>query len=101
MIYLFILPCVLLHTAFIGCRILISLFSLHLVGSLLTVGIIVSLLGLLPMVFSISAGRMIDRIGVRAPMLAGTGAVIAGLLLAFAAPQLEVLFVVTPLVGSG
>ncbi len=101
MLYLFLLPSILLHTAFGGCRVLAPLFALHLGASAFTVGIIMSLLGLLPMIFSISAGRLIDRIGVRGPMLAGTCTVIAGLLLAVAVPRLEILFLVTPLVGSG
>jgi MFS family permease len=101
MLYLFLLPCILLHTAFGGCRVLAPLFALHLGASAFTVGIIMSLLGLLPMIFSISAGRWIDRIGVRKPMLLGTFTVTAGLLLAVAVPRLEILFLVSPLVGSG
>ena len=101
MLYLLLLPCILLHTAFSGCRVLASLFALYLGASPFTVGVIISLLGLVPMIFSLSAGRLIDRIGVRGPMLVGTCMVIAGLLLAVAVPRLEILFLVTPLVGSG
>ena len=101
MLYYFLLPCILLHIAFAGCRILAPLFALHLEASPFTVGIIMSLLGVLPMIFSVSAGRVIDRIGVRRPMLAGACTVIVGLLLAVAVPRLEMLFLVTPLVGSG
>ena len=100
-LYDYILPVILMHTAFSGCRVLTTLFAIHLQASLFTIGIIMSLLGLLPMLFSVSAGRWIDRIGVRIPMLAGASAVIAGLALALAIPRLEVLFLVTPLVGSG
>jgi predicted MFS family arabinose efflux permease len=100
-LYAYLLPIILLHTAFSGYRVLAPLFAIHLQASPFTVGIIMSLLGLLPMLFSISAGRWIDRIGVRRPMLAGTISVIAGLALALAMPRMEILFLVTPLVGSG
>jgi predicted MFS family arabinose efflux permease len=42
-----------------------------------------------------------DRIGVRRPLLAGTASVICGISLAFLVPRLEMLFIVSCLVGSG
>jgi predicted MFS family arabinose efflux permease len=60
-----------------------------------------SLLAAVPMLFSIRAGRAIDRIGSRKPMLAGAAAVVGALLLACALPRLEALFVVSALAGSG
>lgn len=100
-IYLVVLPTVLLHLAFAGFRVNLSLFALSLQASPFTVGVIVSLMALLPMTFVIGAGRIIDRIGVRKPMLLGASATIAGLALVFAMPRIEVLFIVSPLVGSG
>ena len=99
--YLVVLPTVLLHLAFAGFRVNLSLFALSLHASPFTVGVIVSLMALLPMTFAIGAGRIIDRIGVRKPMLLGSCAAIAGLALVFAVPRLEMLFLVSPLVGSG
>ena len=100
-LYLVVLPTILLHLAFAGCRVNLSLFALNLHATPLTVGVVVSLLALLPMIFAVSAGRVMDRIGVRKPMLAGTCATIAGLVLVFAVPRIEVLFIASPLVGSG
>lgn len=100
-VYVFVLPTILLHFAFAGCRINLSLFALSLQASPFTVGVIVSLLALLPMTFAISAGRIIDRIGVRKPMLLGACSTIAGLALAYAVPRLEMLFIASPLVGAG
>ena len=100
-VYLVVLPTILLHFAFAGCRINLSLFALSLQASPFTVGVIVSLLALLPMTFAISAGRIIDRIGVQKPMLLGACSTIAGLTLAYAMPRLEMLFIASPLVGAG
>ncbi len=96
-----ILPAFLLSLAFAGFRVNLSLFALSLQASPFTVGVAVSLLAILPMIFAVTAGRVIDRIGVRKPMLLAASAMIAGLGLAFAVPQLEMLFIVSPLVGSG
>jgi predicted MFS family arabinose efflux permease len=100
-LYLVVLPTILLHLAFAGCRVNLSLFALSLNATPLTVGVVVSLLALLPMAFAVSAGRVMDRIGVRRPMLLGACATIAGLVLVFAVPRIEVLFIASPLVGSG
>ena len=100
-IYFVVLPTILLHLAFAGFRVNLSLFALSLQASPFTVGVIVSLMALVPMTFVISAGRIIDRIGVRKPMLLGASATIAGLALVFAVPRLDVLFIASPLVGSG
>lgn len=101
MVNVFILPAFLLHLAFTGFRVDLSLFALSLHASPFTVGVIVSLLAMLPMAFAVGAGRVLDRIGVRNPMLLAACAVIVGLGLAFAVPRLETLFIVSPLVGSG
>ena len=101
MFYLVVLPGFLLHLAFSGSRVILPLFALYLDASPFTVGVIMSLMGLLPMMFAISAGRIIDRIGVRRPMLLGACTVIVGLLVAVAVPRLEILFLVSPLVGAG
>jgi len=72
----------------------LSLFALSLKASPFTVGLILSLLALLPTLFSVHAGRVIDRIGVRRPQLAGTASAICGIALAFLVPRLETLFMV-------
>lgn len=100
-LHLIALLTVLLHLAFAGARITLSLFALKLGASPLTVGLIMSLLAIVPMLFAVSWGRYVDHAGVRGPMLAGSAAVLAAMLLAFAVPRLETLFVVSVLAGSG
>jgi len=98
----FVLPfTITLHLAYAGARVTLSLFALHLQASPFTVGILLSLLALLPMTFSIAVGRLIDRIGVRKPMLIGAATLFAGIMVAVISPTLPALFVTSCLAGSG
>jgi predicted MFS family arabinose efflux permease len=67
---LIVVTTVLAHAAFNGSRLTLSLNALALGASPLTVGVIMSLIAALPMMLGVPAGRMVDRIGVRWPMLA-------------------------------
>ncbi|MCW5575581.1 MAG: MFS transporter [Burkholderiales bacterium] len=100
-IRLILLLTVLLHLAFAGIRVALSLFALHLQASALTVGVLISLLAAVPLLFAVGWGRTIDRIGVRMPLFIGSGAVLGALLLVVALPRLETLFVASALAGSG
>src|SRR5207253_419010 len=60
------------HAAFNGSRVTISLYALSLGASPLTVGLLISLYSALPMFLAVGAGRMIDRIGMRGPLLVAT-----------------------------
>ena len=91
---------VILHLAFTGSRVTLSLFALHLQATPLTVGILISLLAAVPLLFAVGWGRTIDRIGVRKPLLIGAGTVLGALLLGAAVPRIEVLFIVSAVVGS-
>jgi predicted MFS family arabinose efflux permease len=98
----FVLPfTIMLHLAYAGTRVTLSLFALHLQASPFTVGILLSLLALLPMTFSVAVGRLIDRIGVRKPMLVGATALFTGIMVAVISPTLPALFVTSCLAGSG
>lgn len=100
-LYRIALLTVLLHLAFAGARVTLSLFALNLGASALTVGVLISVLAIVPMAFAVSWGRYVDRVGVRGPMYAGTVALLTALVAAFAVPRLEMLFVVSALAGSG
>ena len=56
------------HLAFVGARMTTTLFALELGASEAAVGVLMSLFALLPMLLSVSAGRLIDRIGPRRPL---------------------------------
>lgn len=90
-----------LHLAYAGARVTLSLFALNLGASAFTVGILLSLLALLPMTFSIAVGRLIDRIGVRKPMLVGAVGLFIGIMITVLSPTLPALFATSCLAGSG
>lgn len=92
---------ILTHTAFNGSRMLVSLYAIHLHASTLTVGALMSAYALLPMLFAVSAGRLVDRSGPRWPLFGASAAVALGVLLPFVWPRLETLYVASTLIGTG
>ncbi|MCA1855590.1 MFS transporter [Massilia oculi] len=91
---------VLAHTAFAGGRVALALSALRLGGSPFEVGMVVSLLALVPMFLAVQAGRWTDRRGVAGPLLLALALLEAGLLLA-ALPALAALGVAAILMGCG
>jgi MFS family permease len=100
-IRLLVILTVLVHLSFAGCRVIISLTAIHHGATPLTVGVVMSLLTVIAMLFAVRWGRWVDRVGVRGPMLAGAAAILAAMILGWAVPRLETLFVASPLAGSG
>ena len=96
-----VLLTVLVHLSFAGCRVIISLTAIHHGATPFTVGVVMSLLTVVAMLLAVRWGRWVDRVGVRGPMLAGAAAIAAAMVLAWAVPRLETLFVASPLAGSG
>jgi MFS family permease len=92
---------VLVHLSFAGCRFIISLTAIHHGATPLTVGVVMALLTVIAMLLAVRWGRWVDRTGVRVPMLAGAAAILAAMVLAWAVPRLETLFIASPLAGSG
>ncbi|MGE5616799.1 MAG: MFS transporter [Bacillota bacterium] len=91
---------VLAHSAYNGCRLTISLFALQLGASPLTVGVLMSLFAALPMLLGVHAGRLVDRIGVRGPMLAAVAGILAAVAVSAAFARLPVLFVTSTIAGT-
>lgn len=100
-IHLLVLLTVLAHLSFAGCRVILSLTAIHYEASPFTVGVVMSLVAIVPMLFAVSWGRFVDRVGVRGPMLAGVVMILAAMVLAWGVPRLETLFVVSTVAGSG
>jgi predicted MFS family arabinose efflux permease len=96
-----ILLTVLAHTAFTSSRMTVSLYAIKLEASPFTIGVLMSLYALLPMLLSVVAGRLIDRVGPRVPLLWGNGLLLLGVLLPFLVPGLPTLFVAATMIGSG
>ena len=93
------LLCILNHAAFNGSRVAVSLFAIRLHASPATIGTMMALYGLLPMLFAVSTGRFIDRVGTRVPMLAGSALVAVGMIIPFAWRDLAALYVASGLIG--
>jgi len=87
------------HTAFNGSRVTVSLYALSLQSSPLTVGALISLYSALPMLLSVSAGRMIDRVGAKRPVLWSSVALAGGVGLPAIAPGLPALYVAGTVIG--
>ena len=96
---LIIILMVLDHIAFSGSRISVTLYSIHQGASALTVGTLLALFALLPAIFSVAAGRWIDRIGIVKPMQIGSIAVGIGAILPFLWPGMAVLYAACVIVG--
>ncbi|HET8831165.1 MAG TPA: MFS transporter [Casimicrobiaceae bacterium] len=87
------------HLVLTGSRVAVSLDALSLGANAATVGTLLALFALLPMLFAIPAGRLADRVGVRGPMLAGSIGIAGAAIIATAIPGLPALFVTAVLLG--
>ncbi|HEX4944521.1 MAG TPA: MFS transporter [Usitatibacteraceae bacterium] len=87
------------HAAFNGSRVTVSLYALSLQSSPLTVGALVSLYSLLPIFLSVSAGRMIDRVGTTRPLLWSSVALACGVGLPALFPGLPPLYLASAIIG--
>jgi predicted MFS family arabinose efflux permease len=93
--------CLLSHCGFGGSRVVITLYALQLGANQFTVGLLMALYALVPMVFAVAIGRLADRVGARLPMLLGTSGVAVALLLPPLFPgNLTTLYVSALLLGS-
>ena len=98
-IYIIILLTFLTHVGFAGSRMAVSLFAVDRGATPFVVGTIVALYAVFPAVLALPAGRMIDRVGFRIPMLAGTCGVFVALILPFMWPSLATLYFTASLLG--
>lgn len=99
-LYLLILISILNHVAFAGSRVAVALYAISLKASPFTVGVLMALYALLPMLFAVTAGRLVDRTGVRGPMLIASAALAASVLIAWVWPNLTALYFASTLIGS-
>jgi MFS family permease len=76
-----------------------SLFALELGASPIAVGVVMALFAALPMLLSVSAGRLIDRVGPRMPLLIALMGLAVGAALPFFFPRVETLFVSSTVLG--
>ena len=98
--YLIVASCVLIHAGFAGAKVALPLHALNLGVDPLTVGVMMALWALCPMLIALYVGRLVDRVGPRVPMLAGTIGVVAALLVPYFFPGVTALYVMALVVGT-
>ena len=96
----FILLNVLGHLCFVGSRMTTTLFALQLGASEFTVGILLALFAVLPMFLSVTAGRIIDRLGPKRPVMMGLAVLAVAATLPFLFPSVGTLYISSPLLGT-
>jgi predicted MFS family arabinose efflux permease len=96
---------VLAHMVFVAARMTASLYALANQASAFTVGVILALFSLVPMLISVRAGRWLDAVGPLRPTLIGTLLILGGALLpwmfSYEAADLAPLLVAATLIGTG
>ncbi len=100
-----ILIAVLSHMVFVSARMTASLYALANQASTFTVGVILALFSLVPMLVSVRAGRWVDAVGPRQPTLIGASLILGGALLpsgfSYASADLAPVLVAASLIGAG
>lgn len=96
-----ILMMVLAHLTYTGCRFTLQLYAISLSASPFTVGLLMSLLALVPMFMSVHIGRWTDRVGPVRPAIIAIGAVLAGALLPAIFQNIPSLYAASVIIGSG
>jgi len=96
---------VLAHMAFVSARMTGSLYALANKASTFTVGVMMALFALVPMLIAVRAGRWLDAVGARRPTLTGVALMLLGTLLPAAFPygtaDVAPLLVAAALIGTG
>jgi MFS family permease len=100
-----ILIAVLSHMVFVSARMTASLYALANQASTFTVGVILALFSLVPMLVSVRVGRWVDAVGPQRPTLIGALLILGGALLpsafSYASADLAPVLVAASLIGAG
>jgi MFS family permease len=100
-IYLITLNTLLIQGAHIGSRVVASLFALELGANPFTIGLLIGVYAVFPLILGVYSGRISDRYGSRRPMMAGILLLALGLALPVLWQTLPVLFGSAVLIGTG
>ena len=92
-IYLIIFMGILSQLGFNGSRVAVSLYALELGANQFTIGVLVALYAVFPMLLAIVVGRFVDRVGPRLPVMIGVIGMGLSLILPPLFPGIAVLYV--------
>lgn len=98
-IYLVVLMSALSQVGFSGSRVAVSLHALELTANQFAIGVVIALYSLCPMLLSIVIGKFADRVPPRLPVLLGSAAMTAALILPPLFPGLGALCVAAFVLG--
>ena len=98
-IYLIIVMGTLGQLGFSGSRVAVSLYALELGANQFTVGVLVALYAVFPLLASIFIGKFVDRVGPSLPLIMGIAGMGIGLVLPPLFPGITVLYVSCTLLG--
>ena len=100
-LYLLIGASMLNHSVIGGTRLAIALYALHLHATPFTVGVLMALNSLIPMLFAVLVGRLVDRTGVRRPMAIASIVLVLATLLPTLWPGMPALYIASLVIGAG
>lgn len=92
---------VLSHLTYTGSRFTLQLYAIKLSATPFAVGLMISLLALMPMFMSVHIGRWTDRVGPVKPGIIAIVSVFVGTLLPFVFQNLASLYAASAIIGSG
>ena len=92
---------VLSHLTYTGCRFTLQLYAIKLSASPFTVGLLMSLLAMVPMFMSVHIGRWTDRVGPVRPAIIAIVSVFCGALIPAIFQTIPSLYVASVIIGSG
>jgi predicted MFS family arabinose efflux permease len=96
---LLVFTVVLAHAAYNGSRLTLSLAALAAGYTPLTVGVLMSLIAAFPMLLGIHAGRWVDRVGLRMPLMGSTAFLCVAILIPAAYPGVVSMYAAA--IGAG
>ena len=88
------------HYTFMGTRLVVVLYAIHLQASPAVVGLIAALFGVVSAFVSVPAGRVMDRIGPGRPMLWCSVMMVAGAMVGVLWRDIAALFIVSVVLGT-
>lgn len=98
-IYLILFLGLLNWMCFMSSRVLMSLYAIELGASAAAIGLLIALYGLGPLVLSVQAGIVSDRVGSFRPIVLGSAGLAAGLAVPYLVTGLAVLYLAALIVG--
>ena len=90
-----------IHSCYVGSKVLVSLYALHLGASPFTVGILAACYAAVPLTLGVYTGRLADTRGARMPLTLGACLTCAAMMIGFLWRDLAGLFALAVLVGGG